>query len=511
MSRLKMRLLYLGLISVLVFMLLIFLMPANNTPNYLNFHKQKAWRNITSSGRLSLLFVSEAEKVKTNGTEGSDFPRKEVKTVSEAVEKEKKIEVDRDMLQRIEILLSEIKQKQDRQDGNSKGTKDIQHKMDKNNNDILKKTGANVIGKRSEEQKPKISPVLSGDKTSQENDNASNQDLLGSIKSSLDRIVAKEVVKEEIPKHSHEIPSDAKSLSVKTPSDANSSKPESCESCFKNDFKYLINPESVCKHSNDLDLLIAISSAPTDYKARSVIRKTWAAPSLMESGKMKCVFFVGNIEDQQMQQELRAESDRYNDIVQLQFKDSYANLTYKTLSELRWVSEYCKNAKYMMKTDGDMYVNTLILPNILKDAPKEKFIGGHCWGRSLPHREKSSKWYVSYKSYTHSSFPPMCSGTGYVISMDFVLQILQVSKSIPFFHLEDVFIALCAKKLNVQPVYIDGFYNIRPSFDDCTYRYRVVTSHQISPDLLQMYWDRVKMCSIKMDELHYQAKPLYIP
>ncbi|XP_033726188.1 UDP-GlcNAc:betaGal beta-1,3-N-acetylglucosaminyltransferase 9-like [Pecten maximus] len=521
MSRLKIRLLYLLLISMSIFTLLFFIMPSTVT-NYSNSNKQKAWRNDTNFGRL---FGQETVHVQRNGTKEGTHLTQDVKMVSAHAEEKKKVEMDKDMLNRIESLLQDIKQELNEKEINHE-TKPVRNqRSEKEDNVIPKVTGQSskggdnlvpkVTGQRSKDQRNKISPVLSQTNNipsdDQKNQTVLHKDILGNLQSVLNKISHRNKPEslgqmDKLPnpeKHSDKTPQN-------TPSD-HSERPKVCDSCFKNDFKYLINPESMCKHSGDLDLLIAVSSSPTNQEARKVIRQTWASTSLMESVNMKCVFFIGSIEDPQTQEQLQAESERYHDIVQLQFKDSYSNLTYKTLSELRWVSEFCRNTKYMMKTDGDMFVNTLILPNILKGAPKTNFIGGHCWGRSLPHREKSSKWFVSYKSYTHSSFPPMCSGTGYIMSIDFVLQILQVSKNIPFFHLEDVFIALCTKKLNVQPVYIDGFFHMRASFDECSYRYRIVTSHEIPPSLLQTYWERMQKCSRKMEEMHYQTKPLYIP
>ncbi|NWH44037.1 B3GT5 galactosyltransferase, partial [Fregata magnificens] len=68
-----------------------------------------------------------------------------------------------------------------------------------------------------------------------------------------------------------------------------------------------------------------------------------------------------------------------------------------------------------------------------------------------PIRKRGSKWYVSREEYPGDTYPPFCSGTGYVLSTDVASQIYNVSESVSFIKLEDVFIGLCLAKLKVRP------------------------------------------------------------
>ncbi|NWT23568.1 B3GT5 galactosyltransferase, partial [Pheucticus melanocephalus] len=67
-----------------------------------------------------------------------------------------------------------------------------------------------------------------------------------------------------------------------------------------------------------------------------------------------------------------------------------------------------------------------------------------------PIRTRRSKWYVSREEYPGATYPPFCSGTGYVLSSDVASQIYNISESVPFIKLEDVFIGLCLDKLKIQ-------------------------------------------------------------
>jgi len=43
--------------------------------------------------------------------------------------------------------------------------------------------------------------------------------------------------------------------------------------------------------------------------------------------------------------------------IQVNFEDSYRNLTLKAMSALAWIGKYCNRTRYVLKTDDDAYVN----------------------------------------------------------------------------------------------------------------------------------------------------------
>lgn len=54
---------------------------------------------------------------------------------------------------------------------------------------------------------------------------------------------------------------------------------------------------------------------------------------------------------------LKNEYDNFGDIVELNFLDSYRNLSLKTYSLLKYAKEYCKNIKCILKVDMDVVFN----------------------------------------------------------------------------------------------------------------------------------------------------------
>jgi beta-1,3-galactosyltransferase 1 len=70
-----------------------------------------------------------------------------------------------------------------------------------------------------------------------------------------------------------------------------------------------------------------------------------------------------------LQASLEQEHEQYNDLVQHNFIDSFANLTLKTTFLLKWIlSNECQTSKFIFKTDDDTLVNPTQLWNSLDHA-----------------------------------------------------------------------------------------------------------------------------------------------
>ncbi|ESO87144.1 hypothetical protein LOTGIDRAFT_106925 [Lottia gigantea] len=281
-------------------------------------------------------------------------------------------------------------------------------------------------------------------------------------------------------------------------------RPEYCNGCFNNNFQLIIQQFQLCKSNDRIRLLMFITSTPNNKESRVVIRKTWAAKCWDPNSVLKCVFVLGRSKNSSVNMNLITENKTYGDIIQIDFMDSYRNLTYKTMSSFKWAAEYCSNAHYVMKTDDDMYVNTELITQMLQAAPRGKFVGGYCWDTSKPNRDHSSKWFVSYRMFQKPHFPPMCSGTGYILSMDVVGRILMESPNIPFLYLEDVYVSLCLQKFGIIPKNLLGFSNTYTWFDACSYKNLVMTSHKVPSQMLKDSWPMIQDCPCK------NVAPMYI-
>ncbi len=140
-----------------------------------------------------------------------------------------------------------------------------------------------------------------------------------------------------------------------------------------------------------------------------------------------------------------------------------------------------------MKTDDDMWVNVPDMLKMLQVRGQSLLtsVGGTCFQSAGPIRNPKSKWYASIRSYPRTSYPGFCSGTGYITSWAVSRKLYEVSENVPFFHLEDVYIAICIRKLGMKLQAIPGFHNSRVALQPCVMRSpKVLTSHQVPTDFL---------------------------
>jgi hypothetical protein len=74
-------------------------------------------------------------------------------------------------------------------------------------------------------------------------------------------------------------------------------------------------------------------------------------------------FLVRTTDDEGVRKETESETNLYGDVLLANVKDSYQNLTLKTMDMLEWTSNYCSKADYVLTADDDMSIN---VENLLK-------------------------------------------------------------------------------------------------------------------------------------------------
>ncbi|XP_045210112.2 beta-1,3-galactosyltransferase 1-like [Mercenaria mercenaria] len=269
-----------------------------------------------------------------------------------------------------------------------------------------------------------------------------------------------------------------------------------CDECFQHNFNYLIEND-ICKLYDSvqiIDLVILITTSAKNTKARAALRATWLSFTRRNTANIRYAFLLGEEKESRYSENVIRENDAFHDIIKEDFIDSYMNLTYKTIMGFKWAATKCAHALFVMKTDDDMFVN---IPNVLKitkgplSGILQSAIAGSCNQKAKPIRNRKSKWYASVDSYPQQFYPGFCSGTGYVTSMNVAAKIYRISPSVPFFHLEDVYVSLCLRKLGFKLQRVPGFNAGRRKLDPCLFKGNIlVTAHQMSPVMLRLIWNR---------------------
>lgn len=131
--------------------------------------------------------------------------------------------------------------------------------------------------------------------------------------------------------------------------------------------------------------------------------------------------------------------------------DTYDNLTLKTIMAFRWVTEFCSNARFLMKTDDDVFINTANLVKfLLKLNSSDHVFTGYPLIDNFAYRGLYKRRYISYHEYPFQWFPPYCSGMGYILDGKLALRIYGLMSHIKPIKFEDVYVGICLNILKVN-------------------------------------------------------------
>uniref|UniRef100_A0A1A9W437 Galectin domain-containing protein n=1 Tax=Glossina brevipalpis TaxID=37001 RepID=A0A1A9W437_9MUSC len=258
-----------------------------------------------------------------------------------------------------------------------------------------------------------------------------------------------------------------------------------------------IELDQLCpKNGTGLKLLILITSALEHSDARLAIRQSWG--HYTERRDVSIAFVLGRTANQNLNKDLSEENSIYGDLIRGHYIDSYNNLTLKTISSLEWVDQHCAKAKFILKTDDDMFINVskllLFLDNHAKD---KKTIYGRLAKKWKPIRNKKSKYYVSPGQFGAAVFPPFTTGPAYVMTRDVIHDVYEQALRQVYFKLEDVFTTgIVAQQLGIKRVHINDFLNRRIPFNSCNIR-KAISVHMIKPNEQFDLWRKLLDQTIK--------------
>ncbi|XP_057182447.1 beta-1,3-galactosyltransferase 1-like [Triplophysa rosa] len=263
-------------------------------------------------------------------------------------------------------------------------------------------------------------------------------------------------------------------------------------------YQFILDESDKCLKQNPF-LVLMVPVAPQQLEARKAIRSTWGTETNVQGKSVMTLFVVGlpgGAESNKTQQMLNEESRQHGDLLQSNFTDTYVNLTIKTMVIMDWLATRCPQASYGMKVDSDMFLNLENLMTLLLDpkTPKQNYITGMVMWNIPVIRNKDSKWYIPVDLYPETNYPVYLLGMGYVFSNDLPPKIVEASKDIKPFNIEDAYVGACLKRLGIKPSSPPDPSQFR-SFMSKYKReefLRVITTILSSPKQLIEFWKDVK-------------------
>ncbi|XP_056630227.1 beta-1,3-galactosyltransferase 5 [Diorhabda sublineata] len=239
-----------------------------------------------------------------------------------------------------------------------------------------------------------------------------------------------------------------------------------------NNFHYILSPNG-CGNDSNIEALIIVTSYFGNVETRSAMRRAFSQDDLKQIN-LKRVFLLGTapLDKYTTQASIENENLRFGDLVQGSFVEAYKNLTYKHTMGIKWASENCRYANYIIKMDDDTVVNIERIPTLLKSLKLSKkskyFIAGYVLRNMVPIREPANKWYVTKEEYELSYYPTFVSGWFYITTPKTAEQLYKLSQNTKYFWIDDTFITgILAQQLQIKHFDISKYFAVHSEYMEC--------------------------------------------
>ena len=135
------------------------------------------------------------------------------------------------------------------------------------------------------------------------------------------------------------------------------------------------NHHSVC--TNNTFLLLMYFTYRDEYGRRELIRQYVKQGMVVDGKTLNYVIVVASDKSEtDVLERLKKENDNNQDLLVSMHKDTGAYWPITVLDSFMWARDYCKEAAYVCKVDGDTWAHLGNLVHYLRNVPKTKYYGG---------------------------------------------------------------------------------------------------------------------------------------
>ena len=185
---------------------------------------------------------------------------------------------------------------------------------------------------------------------------------------------------------------------------------------------YVIQNKDVCPLNETVNFLLIVHSATGHSEQRQTIRRTWANRALLQAFNGRLVFILGTPNTKAKHAQIKRESNKFGDIIQGNFIDTYRNLTNKAVLGIRWITENCRQVRYVLKFDNDVFINSIRIFEYLSNTTDQPWASRAiiCYrvrkDRALIQRSEG-KWKVDENEFKNRTHWPVTFCRGFFVIM----------------------------------------------------------------------------------------------
>ena len=188
----------------------------------------------------------------------------------------------------------------------------------------------------------------------------------------------------------------------------------------------------------------------------------------------------------------------------------------------KWITENCSGAKYVVKTDDDVFVDMIHLPAYLGfynlEANSPQFFLCYVITDQHPVRDPDhprKKWFVSREEYSRDDFPNYCSGTAYVTNLDTVKNVLGRCRTsaLPALFIDDVLVTGLAVEgampqidlLGWNDAFLSNHMQAKDELLDENSGYfapELMAAFDLKPEEVEALYKKTRMCARQREECY---------
>ncbi len=222
-----------------------------------------------------------------------------------------------------------------------------------------------------------------------------------------------------------------------------------------------------CQQTSNAKLLVLalVIISANRFERRREIRETWANRTTFHSQDLRVLFAVGLDSNPNVSKSIELEFFKYNDIVMGNLSDLYQNLTRKVMMAFKWATENCRNARFIMRINDDVMVNTPMLLEYMKrlQAELKNAWLGNWYDYQFSIRDTNSKYYISSSDYSGDKYAAYMEGSMYILTFDLAERVLNLSLRVywpPFsVWLEDIYVGMLCIYLRAEAFNLNGHFS----------------------------------------------------
>ncbi|KAL8435336.1 hypothetical protein Efla_006966 [Eimeria flavescens] len=216
-------------------------------------------------------------------------------------------------------------------------------------------------------------------------------------------------------------------------------------------WRVMVTPTISCKADPPFVMLVSMVNA-ADFERRHIIRSTWGGAGWVFGRRVRLIFVLGTHPLKSVQVAVKAEAREFGDILQHAAPDKYNLLTQKAITAIQWAATSCREARFLVKADTDIYLDMdRIVTYLIAHEHQDDLAAGFVYRSSPALRSPSHRNYQDPVVFPEPVYPPYMAGPCYILSGNLVAKIADISKTVPRLSNEDCFVGLCLQKLDVSP------------------------------------------------------------